>query len=279
MKLRNLKVGLLMLGAIAQTVPTETLATNFKTDTVLPTEKEALTLLEAVCGQGNVAVKGQGADKNFACKTCPSFIKNEGLPAPFTLEKVVYGSFSEAGTREVLADFSGCEPHAANWGGSVLLRRSSRGWSMVTYESGLRSSDCLKFPSQNNRDFLVCLGGYVGMGYVYQSLQALEIGATQVKTDLLLRVSSNVGTCKPPFYDIQIVDWMARDRNNDGRPDLVIKVTEARETKATSTSESSECEERKLPNPTIHQLTFLFDGQSFRPTPETAQLKLRLDTE
>ncbi len=148
----------------------------------------------------------------------------------------------------------------------------------MRYERGLRSNNCLKFPTLNGRHALVCEGFYRarGTGNGITWLNSIEIGSTKTTSTELISVFCNTASCQPPFKEAEIADFALQDANKDGRPDLVIKVSEAREAKGTTRPNDSRCEPR-LPKPSFHQLTFLFNGQSFHPTPETAKLKRRLD--
>ena len=66
---------------------------------------------------------------------------------------------------------------------------------------------------------------------------------------------------------MEIVETESKDVNNDGRSDLVVLVSEAQETMTENKPQDFRYE-ANLANPTIHQLTFLFDGQSFTPISE-----------
>lgn len=278
MKSRSI-LGLIVSFAItSQSVFTQSIAVESKRDSVTPSQQEASAILQAICGRDDVFPNRERGGK-LACRSCPSFTgvgSNRGFlsQSPFTLEKVVYGSFTQAGTREALADFDGCESHGQFYGGSVLLRRSSQGWSALRYESGLRSNNCLKFPSKNGRDLLVCQGYYAQMGHSYDWLDAIQIGSSETQKSQQIHLISKT-TFNPPFYETRIEDWTAQDIDKDGRPDLSIRVREAK-----SATKPLGFEARfasHLPNPTFHRLTFLFDGQSFRATPDTAQLKQRIE--
>ncbi|MBD2414210.1 hypothetical protein FACHB389_21395 [Nostoc calcicola FACHB-389] len=255
---------------VVQVVATRTLAQEVKKDSVIPSQKDAVALAQSVCGASNVnQEKGK-----LSCKVCPSFT---GSGSGGTLTSVVYGSFTKADTREALVDLSDCEPHAHNWGGTVLLRRTNNGWSRVRYESGFRSNICLKVLNRTGRHSLVCQGFYMGQGYLAEWLDRLEVGSTKTTKTNLLQVGSNTGSCRPPYYEVQIKDFLAQDINKDGRPDLVVKVSEAREAKSTSRGNGQSCVDPRLPKPKFYQLTFLSNGLSFRPTPTTANLMKRLE--
>ncbi|HBK99805.1 MAG TPA: hypothetical protein DD001_22035 [Microcoleaceae bacterium UBA10368] len=287
MKGRSIFGLIISLAITSQSVFTQSIAVESKRDSVTPSQQEASAILQAICGRDDVFPNRDRGGK-LACRKCPSFTgvgsnrgsftgvgSNRGSLSLFTLEKVVYGSFTQAGTREALADFDGCESHGQFYGGSVLLRRSSQGWSALRYESGLRSNNCLKFPSKNGRDLLVCQGYYAQMGHSYDWLDAIQIGSSETKKSQPIDPVSNTANYKPPFYETRIEDWIAQDIDKDGRPDLSIRVREAKS--ATKPPGFETRYDSHLPNPTFHRLTFLFDGQSFRATPDTAQLKQRIE--
>jgi hypothetical protein len=254
-----------------QTFNTKTLAQEVKKDSIVPSQKDVIALMQNICGAGNIT-REQG---KIVCKKCPSFTGYSG-DSGGSLTSVVYGSFTKAGIREALVDLGDCEPRVGNWGGSVLLRRTNKGWSRILYEQGLRSHSCLKISNKTGRDSLVCEGSYTGQGYFITSLDHLEIGTTKIKNINLLKVESNTATCRPPFYDVGIKDFTLRDTNQDKRFDLVIKVTEAREPKGVTRSGDDQCEPR-LSESKLHELTFLYNGQSFRATPATAKLIKQLE--
>ncbi|MCW5312958.1 hypothetical protein GTQ43_03560 [Nostoc sp. KVJ3] len=254
-----------------QIIATKTLAQEVKKDSVVPSQKDGIALAQSICGAGNITQE-QG---KLSCKNCPSFTAYSGSGG--TLTSVVYGSFTKAGTREALIDLGDCEPHAGNWGGTVLLRHTNNGWSRVRYEKGFRSNICLKIPNRTGRHSLICEASHLGQGYLSTQLNALEIGSTKTTTTNLLKVGSNTGSCNPPYYEVQIKDFLTQDTNKDGFPDLVVRVSEAMEAKNTSRGNNEGCVDYRLPKPKFYQLTFLSNGQSFRPTPTTANLMKRLE--
>lgn len=223
------------------------------------------TMLAAICGASNISPSSDGVMVE-SCQTCPSFTSNSGNPGG-TIEQIIYGSFTAPGLDEALVDLGDCEPHVNNWGGSILLRRSDQEWSMVQYEPGLRSLSCLTF-SQDGLDSVVCEHSYINQGYLVNWLNQLEFEPDRIGRTELINVTSNTGSCRPPFYSVEIVETQSQDVNNDGLSDLVAVLTEARETSPENESQQIRCEPN-LPAPTIHELTFLFDGRSFTPTSET----------
>jgi hypothetical protein len=224
-------------------------------------------LIEAVCGRGNVIRK----DGQLACGTCPSFVSTN-WQEPFQLEELHYGSYTGSHIREAYVDFSGCEPHASNFGGSVLLRQQANGWQVVRYDRGFRSHTCDLLTTASGRDKLVCQSGYMGQGYEIQSADILDIGSNETQQKDLFSVRSNVASCRPPYYQNQIVGWTWSNENQDQWQDLVVTISSAAESSQQQPSSQMSCEEPQLPEPTQHRLVFLSDGETLEPTQETLQI-------
>lgn len=69
---------------------------------------------------------------------------------------------------------------------------------------------------------------------------------------------------------MKIVETQSQDINNDRLSDLLVKVSEAQELITDNETQELTCQPN-LPEATLHQLTFLFHGQSFIPTSETLE--------
>ena len=237
-------------------------------DSVKPSQKDAISIMQGICGKNNI-------DKNnpTVCKTCPSFTGSSY--GGMVLTSVVYGSFTKSGNNEALVYLEGCQGRAQNDGGSALIRKNSQQWSLVEYKAALRSQRCLKFKGSNARHQLVCKNSYVGQGHLHTWLDLVAFDSSKILISTILKVYSNTGTCKPPYYEARIRDFLTQDVNKDGKNDLIIKISEAIESKNIKRSQENLC--KPIPKPKFYQLTFLFNGQSFRPVSETAKIKKRLE--
>jgi hypothetical protein len=87
----------------------------------------------------------------------------------------------------------------------------------------------------------------------------------------LLSLSNNLGNCKPPFRDLKIINFTAKDINKDGLTDIFVNVRAG--ISSAKKIPQSQCDEYngKLSNSKIYQLVFLSNGKSFQPTKKTAQ--------
>lgn len=228
----------------------------------IPTAAETKELLAAVCPGSSRFGKGSAS-----CETCPSFVKS-GWDERFGLRSVVYGKFLDTHTPNAVLDFDGCEPHANNFGGSVILRwKGLTRWEFVRYEPGSRTSDCQKITAGDGHDLLLCRVGWMGQGYTVDGLSLLDLrGKANWKP--LLSLNANTGTCDNDLYQIEIVSWELRSQR--------LRVQAA----ATQWRRSGEgCQEAKPPLGATRRYTleYRFDGSRFVPTAQTARLAKTLE--
>jgi hypothetical protein len=101
------------------------------------------------------------------------------------------GSFSRAGEPQLLLGMDGCESHAENYGGLLLLRRRGDSFELAHYYSGLNPSDCRAFRRDDGRDLLVCRDYDVHQGFAREGLSQwqlpdgeLDVSAGEVLLDL-----------------------------------------------------------------------------------------------
>ena len=79
----------------------------------------------------------------------------------------------------VAAYTSGCEPHANNWGGSLIFERGKRRkLAFLVYQPGMAVKDCLTMARADGGNRLVCAAGWMGQGY-----QTEMIGEVVLKKD------------------------------------------------------------------------------------------------
>jgi hypothetical protein len=97
---------------------------------------------------------------------------------PLQIDVVIRGSFTSPSAAEALADYKGCEPHAGNFGGSVLLRRQGAGWERVAFLPGLRSATCLRLPRPDGADALACYSSWSGQSEEDGAFDLLRFDAT-----------------------------------------------------------------------------------------------------
>jgi hypothetical protein len=259
-------------------------AEKFPTDSHPVTLEEAHALLPALCRSGVMAAVGkQGVDSG--CKECPEIVPGGGMfnstnPAEnsFSLYGVIYGSFTRAGNQEAVANFSGCEPHANNFGGSVLFEKSPQGWKVKNYAAGFISGECLKYRLASGRELLICRGGYSGQGENDSSLFVFDYTLPkEQRSQRLLRTSDTLATCQSGDQVTGSIEGIElRDLNHDGLPDIAVSVKAAKV--HVPDGREQDCGAHlKLPAVKPQEIDFLFSGGSFKVAPWSARTQDSID--
>jgi hypothetical protein len=108
---------------------------------------------------------------------------------------------------------SDCEPHATNFGGSVVFEKIGGVWKFRSYQPGYQTNDCITIARNDSQERLICLTGHVGQGHLESGVA--EILFTQdFSRDISLSLDffitaqdstgaygSNTVACKgPPVY-------------------------------------------------------------------------------
>ncbi|WP_424949783.1 hypothetical protein [Deinococcus sp.] len=230
-----------------------------------PTAKQARELLASVCRSG--ATTG-------TCKTCPDFVGEAGFEGTMTLEAVTYGRFLNNTDTYALLDLSGCEAHANNFGGSVLLQwRGLTRWDFVKYLPGLRSGDCQKYPAAGGRETLLCEGGYMGMGIVDTSLFQVDLArypaGTSDKPDYgtLFILEDSTAACLSTATVQSLESWEQVKLNGDALPDLRVKVRSGFGKTGVNPDSCDGTASNISTRP--YTLDYTFDGKKFTPTQAT----------
>ena len=144
------------------------------TDAVPPSPADLAGMLPAICGREHVARSAPGSRPE--CRGVPAY--PTGCTGSLQVGTVIRGSFTRPSTAEALADYEGCEPHAGNFGGSVLLRRQGAGWERVAFLPGLRSAACLRLPRADGAEALACYSSWSGQGEEDGAIDLLRFDAT-----------------------------------------------------------------------------------------------------
>jgi hypothetical protein len=233
--------------------------------------KAARELMPVVCQAGGSAFV-ENTEKNpfIRCNPCPSFTSFAGDGDSLSLTNVIFAKPLRQTEILVIMDVNGCEPHANNFGGTVLLRwLGLTKWQFVRYDAGRRTSDCLKFAGRDGLDRLVCQNGWSGQGFNTQGVTLENFAPGKDGTDLV-RTTSNAGQCfDAKYFDFEIKSVLARDVNRDGRKDLWLEVSE----RHFVAPKNWNCgDEIPWATSKLHRLEFVFDGLRFVPSKRTAAL-------
>jgi hypothetical protein len=106
---------------------------------------------------------------------CPKFTGFAGDNFEWALERVTRGHFISPTSDDAVVSMSGCEPHAANWGGSIMLTKRSNRWFTLWYKAGVETTQCHKVSLQSGREILVCMGTYGGQGATWTALYVEDL--------------------------------------------------------------------------------------------------------
>jgi hypothetical protein len=251
------------------------------------------------------AIKHDKGRLLVGCRDCPPFDASSATPDGrvvvdpdpfFALELVVRGSFSRPGADQAALVFEGCEPHSANWGGSLLVERSGPSWKAVQYASGYHPRACKVYRRNDGRDILVCRHSDVHQSTATDTISTFDFslatpddpekGWEQVFTSLNNASSVCMGVSPDGVTEDRVESFELRDVNADGKVDLAIQVQRAHVdySKALETRIHKQCEKALqsdphsfptirsstfLPAPVRSLLEFVHDGTRFVATPAT----------
>jgi hypothetical protein len=170
----------------------DVLMLTLRTETVQPSLTETRSLLAGICGPEHV--QADEDDGSLYCDAVPGYPGRDKDSCGLDIRRgVLRGHFTSPQADEIVADYTGCEPHAGDYGGSILLRKENGLWRRIAYFPGERAARCLVFPRRDGRDALVCAGAFSGQGSygAHIELRSLKSG---VKPEDLLGVHSLEGT-------------------------------------------------------------------------------------
>ncbi len=83
--------------------------------------------------------------------SCPPGSKVPAKSGTYELQSAAWGSFTAPGKTQLAAAFMGCEPHAGNYGGTLLLDKVKGKLSRLSYRSGI-NAQCIAFTRADGRD-------------------------------------------------------------------------------------------------------------------------------
>lgn len=260
--------------------------TIFPSDSRDPRQAGGAELLEAVCPR-QVAI-----DKKIGCATGCSDDTNFGSfgdRLPWSLEGVIRGHFLSPTSDDAVLWMTGCEPHAANFGGTILLTRKGHRWSMLWYKSAIQTEKCHKTRLTSGREILVCIGTAGAQGnnwtelYIEDLLEPKPTLMAGERDDgAFFAAADDTPTCgwqqgaKAPDTDPVIRSHIDKvefsTRTVSGAP--MVSVTASFGKKKMTLAEVEAClaEQRDvLPSTKTYRMDFLYDGRRFKPAPSSVE--------
>ena len=77
------------------------------------------------------------------------------------------GKFLANGTTLLVVNYeSDCEPHATDFGGSVIFEQKDGASLFKGYQPGFQANDCITVARNEKQDRLICITGHVGQGHL-----------------------------------------------------------------------------------------------------------------
>jgi hypothetical protein len=205
------------------------------------------------------------------CRTCPEGTDFVGdAQSNWELYAQTRGHFTSPQDDNLLLDGAGCDPHSMNFGGSFMFSLKTGKPRLLKYDQGLISDQCHKFAYSDGRDFLVCRGGWTGMGENDATVFTTAFDATgKDMTTSLITVRDATYACDEdstePVHNSDIKDIQFSMKDSGEITGLTI----------TATSGTINCSQAKIAKKTkklpaavkTYQIEFHFDGKHFMVAP------------
>lgn len=160
---------------------------------------EFKALFAGVCQIGTVPHASAGVAA-IGCTCCPPFDECrptgpvQDVESVYAPNATVAGSFTRAGADQRAVAMQGCESHAENYGGMLLLERGAQGFQVVRYVSALAANSCWAVRRKDGRDLLLCERDDGHQGTASQALYQWDLSGSDeqlLNTNELVYVSDN----------------------------------------------------------------------------------------
>jgi hypothetical protein len=256
----------------------------------------SLARLERYC---EPALSRNGGRLSAGCACCPPFDacapRADGrrflLDAVYPLRTEVEGAFTEAGVHETAGVFFGCESHAENFGGTLVVGATASGTERRVYRSGVNGQPCQAVRRPDGRDWLVCQTTDAHQGTGRVSVVAVDLagddpGSFQLLldgVDNLVSVCTWTDTDPPPAIALSNVAFRVRDVDGDGWSDVEITARVRRGMRTPALARACAAWNARAPVGPAQapywaigparpvQLEFRMEGNLFVPIPDTRE--------
>jgi len=258
----------------------------------LPAEEQAKrALVERICapaiGQYTGEFVSELADELvFGCSCCAPFA--ECLPKAgsglvvldpndvYPLKHSHSGSFTKAGVHELAATFVGCEPGAADRGGTMIFSEAGARLDQVAYRSGVNPDACKVLARRGERDRLVCLRSDGQASTNYTQLLLVDLAPETGNVNEIAHFDFDGGCLlgAEPYVSIRVRNFELVDVNRDQRLDVVIEATA--QSGVLSEADLAACSDEDLLPPTLpppapERFVYLARGAGFVAEGATAK--------
>jgi hypothetical protein len=245
----------------------------------------------------DICVSWQESGKGI-CESESSFITSLGQDWSLS-SKAIYGSFSQQNTKEILLLLT-TDSHGSYWN-ALLLRDVNGKWIVVSEilkfdfdEFGLTPEyECFTVATNQNYDRLLCrldnlllpspegwmvtfpeLGEPTGLLHLWFAdlsnsvVSKKQFLLTLANPFLDLQTRTKLGNVLPSVY--APTNWYQVDMDGNGYSDVVLELSTAQSERVWHDSrENITFYLLEEPYAEFHKLIWLFDGETFTPTPET----------
>jgi hypothetical protein len=242
----------------------------------------SLAVVQAICPkQARTETLKNGT--SYGCGGCPAFTSfhsdkpSQGKEPDFELRKLLTGAFTRAGSKEVLAEFFGCEPHVYNFGGTLILDQAGPTLKRVRWVPGpiglVRT-----YRLTSGRDLVLSQGGYTGQGISTGWVSTYDFAKREPEVQTLVSIEDESGNaCQAERIKTGYISKLEfPDLNGDGKPDLRVTVRSG-VAKVPARYRVNCDEDFKPPEPPAYTIDFLFDGKSFHVAPSSAATLRRVN--
>ncbi|MCX5794396.1 MAG: hypothetical protein NTY77_02725 [Elusimicrobia bacterium] len=228
--------------------------------------------MSAVCG----AKPAQDDKGKSICKACPAYTtfgKDQGSKDSFVLRRIDRGAFT-APKPQALAVMDGCEPHAADLGGTVLLERTDRGWQRLGYFVSFMPSKCVQLAGKDGAGPLVCSqtdvynGGRSGTGVELVRFK----GQTLSRENLLKGLGGKITGLTSGMSDDLCWDWTLGLGKDVAQPEraVLLEIQGSKRQPNDDESGSEICEgDNGSGEKRSFSLRYLFDGAGMTLDPKS----------
>jgi hypothetical protein len=136
------------------------LALNLSTPTFAQAKDKApnadRALLATFCADANI--------KGSACTRAKNYRSGRRCDVRLRPDRYA-GRFLADGTTLLVVSYdSDCEPHATDFGGSVVFEQKDGAVVFKGYQPGFQVNNCLVVPRNDKQDRLICITGHLGQG-------------------------------------------------------------------------------------------------------------------
>ena len=154
-----------------------------------PATDESRSLLPLICEERNIVA-------NY-CKQARNYPGGNECPVELQPNRFE-GRFLSANSLTIIVGYlSECEPHANNWGGSLVFEKQGRAITFIGYLPGFVVVGCTPITKSAGKENLICTTSYSGQGHLITTVGEAEFtqdtkGTVEVSYDSIEKADSTL---------------------------------------------------------------------------------------